>query len=109
MKRKKPNSRQALQLYEPDPEAVYTLELAERLAQVPRRTILIYCKHGLVSTVTDPTEGGFYFSDDGIRVLRRIEHLRRVFGINLVGIKIILGLMEESERLRAEARFLRRR
>jgi DNA-binding transcriptional MerR regulator len=109
MKRKKPIRRLAVQLYEPDPEAVYTLELAERLAQVPRRTIVVYYKHGLVPTVKDPTEAGFYFNDEGIRVLRRIEHLRRGFGINLVGVKIILALMEEAERLRAEARFLRRR
>jgi hypothetical protein len=33
---------QALQLFEPDPEAVYTLEVAERLAHVPRRLIAVY-------------------------------------------------------------------
>jgi DNA-binding transcriptional MerR regulator len=109
MKRKKEQNSQALQLFEPDPEAVYTLEVAERLAHVPRRLIAIYYKHGLVSPVADPTSSGFYFNDEGIRALRRIEHLRTVWGINLAGVKIILELLNEAERLRAEARFLRRR
>jgi hypothetical protein len=39
----------SLQLFEPEPEAMYTIEAAARLAQVPRRRILIYYKHGLVS------------------------------------------------------------
>jgi DNA-binding transcriptional MerR regulator len=100
---------QALQLFEPDPNAVYTLEVAERLAHVPRRMIAIYYKHGLVSPVVDPACGGFYFNDEGVRALRRVEYLRAVCGINLAGIKMIFALMNEAERLRAEARFLRTR
>ena len=100
---------QALQLFEPDPEAVYTLEVAERLAHVPRRLIAVYYKHGLVSPVVDPASGGFYFNDEGIRALRHIEYLRMACGINLVGVKMIFALMDEAERLRAEARFLRAR
>jgi len=98
-----------LQLFEPDPDAVYTLEVAERLAHVPRRMIAIYYKHGLVSPVADPACSGFYFNDEGIRALRRIEYLRAVCGINLIGVKMILRLMNETEKLRAEARFLRTR
>jgi hypothetical protein len=52
---------QAIQLFEPDPDAIYTLEVAERLAHVPRRRIVVYYKHGLVSPVADPAYGGFYF------------------------------------------------
>ena len=100
---------QAIQLFEPDPDAVYTLEVAERLAHVPRRRIVVYYKHGLVSPVADPAYGGFYFNDEGIRMLRRIEHLYSVCGINLVGVKLIITLMNEAERLRTEARFLRAR
>lgn len=74
---------------------------------MPRRLIAVYYKHGLVSPVVDPNSGGFYFNDEGIRTLRRIESLRTVFGLNLVGIKMILDLMKEVEHLRAEARFLR--
>jgi DNA-binding transcriptional MerR regulator len=56
----------------------------------------------------DPGCGGYYFNDEAIRILRRIEYLRNVCGINLSGIKMILDLVNEAERLRAEVRFLRR-
>jgi len=97
----------AIQLFEPDPDAVYTIEAAEHLAHVPRRLIAIYYKHGLVSPVVDPDCGGFYFNDEGIRALRRIQYLRTVCGVNLAGIKMFLDLMTEMERLSAEVRFLR--
>lgn len=109
MKFSEENTNQAIQLFEPDPDAVYTLEVAERLARVPRRRIAVYYKHGVVSPVVDPACGGFYFNDEGIRMLRRIEHLYSVCGINLGGVKMIITLMNEAERLRTEARFLRAR
>lgn len=94
-----------IQLFESDPGQVYTIETAAHVAQLPRRTILIYCKHGLVSPVGDPINGGYLFNDEGIRTLRRIEYLRTVGGVNLPGIKIILHLTSEVERLREETRF----
>ena len=98
----------AVQLFEPDPNAVYTIEAVERMAHMPRRLIAIYCKHGLVSPVVDPDCGGFYFNDEAIRILRRIDYLRSICGINLVGIKMILHLMKDVEDLRAETQFLSR-
>ena len=98
----------ALQLFEPDPQTVYTIEATAHLVDVPRRMVLVYCKLGFVSPVVDPGCGGYYFNDEAIRILRRIEYLRNVCGINLSGIKMILDLVNEAERLRAEVRFLRR-
>ena len=89
-----------IQLFESDPHQVYTIETAAHVAQVPRRAILIYCKHGLVSPVGDPVHGGYLFNDEGIRTLRRIEYLRTIGGVNLPGIKIILNLTNEVDRLR---------
>jgi DNA-binding transcriptional MerR regulator len=97
----------ALQLFEPDPAAVYTIEAAARLLHVPRHTILVYYKYGLVSPVIDPELGGYYFNDEGIRALQQIEHLRTDLGISLTGARIILDLMGQLERLRTEVRFLR--
>lgn len=98
----------AIQPFEPDPQSAYTIEATAHLVDVPRHTILVYCKHGLVSPVVDPSCGGYYFNDEAIRILRRIEYLRIACGVNLAGIKIILDLMNQVERLQAEARFLRR-
>jgi hypothetical protein len=36
----------AMQLFEPDPHTVYTIEEAAHLAQMSRHMILVYCKRG---------------------------------------------------------------
>jgi DNA-binding transcriptional MerR regulator len=97
----------ALQLFEPDLHTVYTIEAVEHLVNVPRRMIALYCKHGLISSVVDPACGGYYFNDEAIRTLRRIEYLRTDCGVDLAGIKLILELAAEVERLRAERDLLR--
>lgn len=108
MKLAEENPTRAVKVFEPDSTTVYTIEAAERLGHVPRMMIAVYYKHGLVSPVVDPACGGYYFNDEAIRTLRRIDYLRTACGVNLVGIKMILHLMNEVERLQAEARFLRR-
>ena len=95
----------ALQVLEPGVQTVYTIDVAARLAQVPRRLIVLYYKHGLVESVTDPTGDGWYFDDEAIRIVRRIEYFRSVCGMNLAGIKLVMALTDEVERLRAELRF----
>ena len=95
----------ALQVLEPGTQTVYTIDVAARLAQVPRRLIVLYYKHGLVASVTDPAGNGWYFDDEAIRIVRRIEYCRSVCGMNLAGIKLVMALTDEVERLRAELRF----
>ena len=97
----------ALQLFEPDSESVYTIESAANLAHLGRRRILVYYKRGLLSPIVDPETGGYYFNEDAIRALRRIQHLHDDLGINISGIKIIFDLLNEVERLQNEVRFLR--
>ena len=63
----------ALQLFEPEANTAYSIEAAGHIAQVPRRTILIYCKHGLVSPVSNPHSNGYYLSEEAISTLRHIE------------------------------------
>ena len=98
----------ALQVLEPGAQTVYTIDVAARLAQVPRRLIVLYYKHGLVASVSDPAGNGWYFDDEAIRIVRRIEYFRSVCGMNLAGIKLVMALTDEVERLRAELRFLHR-
>ncbi len=91
----------ALQLFDPPADTVYTIETAAQLAGVPRRSILIYCKHRLLSPLIDAGVEGYSFDGDGIRSLRRIEALRTVCGDDFAGIRIILDLTKELERLQA--------
>ena len=97
-----------LQLFEPDASAVYTLEATASLTRLPRRLIAVYFKHGLVSPVMDPACSGWYFNDEAIRILRRIEYLRTACGLNIVGIKLIMDLAREVEGLREELNLRRR-
>jgi DNA-binding transcriptional MerR regulator len=109
MKRKLyPEPISALELFEPAPEATYSIEEAARLAQVPRRLIAVYFRYGLVSPAADPDTGGWYFDDEGVRTLRQIERLRSSLGMNLTAVKLVLELTQGVERLRQEVRFLRR-
>ena len=68
---------QALRIFEPDPDAVYSIEITERLTQIPRRTIAVYVKHRLVSPMVEQG-GGMFFDEEAIRLLRRIENYARV-------------------------------
>jgi DNA-binding transcriptional MerR regulator len=99
----------ALQVFEPGARTVYTIEMVAQLTQVPRRLIVLYYKLGLVSPVRDPASSGWFFDDDTLRIVRRIEYLRSACGVNLNGIKLILQLADEVERLRGELRFQHRR
>jgi MerR family transcriptional regulator/heat shock protein HspR len=91
----------AMQLFEPDPHTVYTIEEAAHLAQMSRHMILVYCKRGLISPAVESRKHGYYFNGDTVRSLRRIQNLRTIGGINLAGIKIILDLSNEVEELRS--------
>jgi DNA-binding transcriptional MerR regulator len=91
-----------LQRFEPDADTVYPLDTAARIARVPRHLILVYYKHGLITPLSDPDYGGYYFTNEAIRTLQRIGHLHTTCGINLTGVRLILDLMDEVERLRHE-------
>jgi DNA-binding transcriptional MerR regulator len=95
-----------IQLFEPPANAVYTIDSAAHLAHVPRRTIAVYYKYGLVSSTVDPARNGYYFDKEAILTLRRIEDLRTVCRNDLAVVKMILDLTNEVERLNSKMRSL---
>jgi DNA-binding transcriptional MerR regulator len=86
---------------------VYEIEVVAEITSTPRHLILVYCKHGLIHPVGEPDESGWVFDDDAIHRLRRIEHLRVQYNMNLAGIRAMHTLLQDVERLREEVRFLR--
>jgi DNA-binding transcriptional MerR regulator len=79
----------------------YSLEILSELTGVSTQTILHYQEHGLIRS----TNGGeAHFTDETLRVLRRIEHLREVCEPNFAGLKLLTQLLDEVEVLRAELR-----
>ena len=92
-------------VYEANSDAVYTLDVTSSLTGLTRHTILVYHRHGLIRPVGNPDEEGYQFNDEAIRVLRRIQHLRATYGPNVEGLRLILELMNEVERLKRDLRF----
>ena len=80
--------------------AVYVISVAAELAGMHPQTLRIYERRGLVSP--SRTEGGNRrYSDADIEQLRRIAELA-ASGMNLEGIRRVMELERENERLRAE-------
>ena len=82
---KRSSRSRALQLFEPPPDAVYSIEAAAQLVDAPRRRIAVYCRYGLLTPVVN--EHGYYFDGRSIKTLRAIEGLRSVCGDDLAGKK----------------------
>ena len=80
--------------------AVYVISVAAELAGVHPQTLRIYERKGLVEPAR--TVGGSRrYSDEDIRHLNRIQELTES-GLNLAGVKRVLELEAELERLRSE-------
>ena len=97
-----------LPLFEPDPEAAYTIEVVAELTGVSPQTILCYQEQGLITPVAHGDHDTRRFDDEALRTLRRLEHLRATCGLNDRNLRLMLGLLDEVERLRAELRSRRR-
>ena len=98
---------QALELFEPAPNLLYSLDATTHLSSVSRWAILIYCRAGLLRPVIQPPYGVMEFTEEAIYTVRRIEHIRIGRQIDLDLLKSMFALLEEVENLRAELRFLR--
>lgn len=96
------NKTRAIERFEPPSNVVYTIDMTAQFVGLPRRTIAVCCKHGLVASAIHP-RNGYYFDQSAIRTLRRIESLRNVCGDDFPAIKIILDLMSQLEHLQTEA------
>jgi MerR family transcriptional regulator/heat shock protein HspR len=81
-------------------QAVYVISVAAELAGMHPQTLRIYERRGLVRPAR--TQGGNRrYSDADIDQLRRISELADE-GMNLEGIRRVMELEAENERLRAE-------
>jgi MerR family transcriptional regulator/heat shock protein HspR len=89
-----------------DRRAVYIISVAAELAGVHPQTLRIYEQRGLVRP--HRTRGNTRrYSEEDIDRLRRVQALTQG-GVNLAGVKRIIELEEEVERLRGRMRELQR-
>ncbi|MDO5670064.1 MAG: helix-turn-helix transcriptional regulator [Corynebacterium sp.] len=87
---------------------VFVISVAAELAGMHAQTLRTYDRMGLVSPERT-RGGGRRYSRKDISLLRRIQQLSQEEGVNLAGIKAIIELTEEVDRLRAEVEQLRER
>ncbi len=66
------------------------------------KTILHYREQGLITLITDHESGAQCLDDAALRTLRRIEHLRTYCEMNDSGLRLVVGLLEEVERLESD-------
>jgi DNA-binding transcriptional MerR regulator len=97
----------ALELFNPPADALYDIDMAARLSDLSRRTILVCCKYRLVGPTADSSASGYQFSGDTIHALRRVAALREVCGNDFLGIKVILELMDRLEQMHSELQMFR--
>jgi MerR family transcriptional regulator, heat shock protein HspR len=74
-------------------KAVYTISVASEILETHPRTLMMYEELGLVTPHRTSTNRRRYSQRD-IRRLQVIQHLTRERGVNLAGVRHILGLLE---------------
>jgi MerR family transcriptional regulator/heat shock protein HspR len=82
----------------PDEEDIYTLKVIARISGVDADTILHYQELGFIRPLQDSANR---YDDEALLTLRRIEHLRETCEVNETGLRLILELMADLERLRS--------
>lgn len=87
-------------------EAVYIISVAAELAGVHPQTLRIYERKGLIEPFRTPG-GTRRYSEEDLGRLGLIQELTSA-GVNLEGVKRILELQTENERLRTQVDRLRR-
>jgi hypothetical protein len=109
MKKTPKKTSSTLQVFETGPEDVYPIEIVAHLTHTPRHLIAVYCRHGLIAPVAPPERGGWWFDEEAIFELRRLNFLRAEYGLEPSALRVLVNMHRELDRLRAEVRFLRGR
>jgi len=87
-------------------EPIFVISVAARLAGMHPQTLRQYDRLGIVTPNRTPGRGRRYSLRD-VATLREVQRLSTEEGVNLAGIKRILALEAEVERLRAQVEALR--
>jgi MerR family transcriptional regulator, heat shock protein HspR len=82
-----------------DDRAVYVISVAAELAGVHPQTLRIYERKGLVQPKRTPGNSRRYSARDVAR-LRMIQRLTQEQGMNLAGVRMLLEMESELERMR---------
>ena len=87
-------------------EEVFVISVAAELSGMHAQTLRTYDRMGLV-TPQRTSGGGRRYSRKDVELLRTVQRLSQEEGVNLAGIKAIIQLQKENERLRNELQEVR--
>lgn len=87
-------------------QAVYVISVAAQLAGMHPQTLREYERRGLVNPERTPG-GSRRYSEADVHRIRRIQELTDG-GLNLEGVRQVIALEEENDRLRADIAHLQR-
>lgn len=85
---------------------VFVISVAAELAGMHAQTLRTYDRLGLVIPMRT-RGGGRRYSRSDVELLREIQRLSQEEGVNLAGIKSIIELSRENEKLKAEVTALK--
>jgi DNA-binding transcriptional MerR regulator len=97
-----------LRLVSPASEAPYTIDELARLGGVPPALVQRYLEDGLLEPVAGHPRTSWFFDENALFELRRMERLRRELGVNLAGVAVIHDLLQQIEELKADLNRLKR-
>ena len=86
---------------------VYMISVAAELAGMHPQTLRIYESRGLIMPKRSPKNTRLYSQED-VRLLKRIQELTGELGMNLAGVERVFELEQEMERMRSRMRTLER-
>jgi MerR family transcriptional regulator/heat shock protein HspR len=101
VKQGEPEGRDGRTPGQPEERAVYIISVAAELAGVHPQTLRIYERKGLLTPARTAGNSRRYSQRDILR-LQTIQRLTQDYGINLAGVKMIVQMENELERMRRQ-------
>jgi len=96
-----------LRMISPSNQSPYTLDELARLGGVSPALVQRYLEEGLLAPVAGNARTSWFFDDNALFELRRIQRLRRELGVNIAGVAVIHELLQQIDDLKAELAELR--
>lgn len=96
-----------LRILSPSKEAPYTIEDLAHRAGVAPALVQRYLDEGLLAPIAGNSRTSWFFDDNALFELRRIQRLRHDLGVNIAGVAVIHELLQQIEELKAELEKLR--
>ena len=96
-----------LRMISPSNQAPYTLDELARLGGVSPALVQRYFDDGLLEPVAGNARTAWFFDDNALFELRRIQRLRHELGVNIAGVAVIHDLLRQIDELKAELERIR--